>query len=551
MMMEALGISVQPGQLVAGRYRIEEAVGRGGFGAVFRATEVKLDRSVALKILLPSVVTSPQAVERFRREVKLAQKLEHPNTVRLYDFGETEQGLPFISWEFLRGRSLEEVLAREGAMDAARVSRIGRQVLKSLMEAHGRGIVHRDIKPANVLLCDFAGEPDFVKVLDFGVAKVAARDGEGTLTQDGHAVGTPSYMAPEQVLGEQVDARSDLYAVGLTLAEMLSGRRIYEGDSAMKLCIAQASQNPVPLPVEVTRSAIGPAIVRATHKLPTQRYASAAEMLAALEQMAAGLSATVAASSVQTAASHAEAMLGTAPTIGAMADANIGHAATVATPQPALSSGSQPVPPAVVGHTGQPLVVTSGPSLGKIALLMAAMLFAFAGVAGSLFYFGVIPSPGVRPGAPPGVDEDAENGIESDAGVEKGAPSASVTLPTGPPLEHVKAPPSLDRFTVRGKSAQAMLDALADDGWTVNLQPERADHVIKVVVALIMHDRTNVGTIQFHTHGSTSDAAMSVAVLRGQAAVVHDGPHVVYLNVRAGADPGLPLANALLDRLLK
>jgi serine/threonine protein kinase len=272
-----------PGDVVAGRYRIEELVGRGGFGAVYRAVQLALGRSVALKMLLPELVMGRSA-ERFFREAELAQRLEHPNSVRLYDFGRTEQGVPYIAWELLRGRSLEQVMLAEGPLPPARVARIGIQVLKALMEAHSLGIVHRDIKPSNVMLCDFAGESDFVKVLDFGIAKQLG-DGEQprALTEVGHLVGTPSYMAPELVLGGVVTPQSDLYALGLMLADALSGYQTVRGNSYLEICMQQAASDPVPLSQRVLGSPLAGVIQRATQKENRARYASAQEMLRDLE----------------------------------------------------------------------------------------------------------------------------------------------------------------------------------------------------------------------------------------------------------------------------
>src|SRR4051812_4287745 len=152
--------TMAPGDVIAGRYRIDAVVGQGGFGLVFRATQVPIGRTVALKMLLAGALAHAEGRARFRREAELAQRLEHPNTVRLYDFGETEDGFPFIAWEFLKGKPLDAVLGAEGRLPLPRVARIAAQTLKALMEAHGLGIVHRDIKPSNVFLCEFSGERD-------------------------------------------------------------------------------------------------------------------------------------------------------------------------------------------------------------------------------------------------------------------------------------------------------------------------------------------------------------------------------------------------------
>ena len=270
------------GSLVAGRYRIEGELGHGGMGAVYRAVHVELGRPVALKMVLPDVIGLDQGLARFRREAELAQKLEHPNTVRLYDYGQTEAGLPYIAFELLRGMPLDRAIGA-GGMQPARVVRIITQVLKSLMEAHGQGIIHRDIKPANVFLCEFSGEQDFVKVLDFGIAK--SSQSRTVLTQAGHSLGTPNYMAPEQVRAETLTPAADLYSVGLMMAEMLTGRIVFSG-TPTDVVTEHLSPRPVPLAASLARSPLLPILVRATEKDVARRYGTAAEMLRELEALA-------------------------------------------------------------------------------------------------------------------------------------------------------------------------------------------------------------------------------------------------------------------------
>jgi serine/threonine-protein kinase len=270
-----------PGATFAGRYQIEREIGRGGFGSVYRAVEIGVDRPVALKVLREE---RPGVIERarFRREAELAKRLSHPNTVRLLDFGEDARGTPFIAYELLEGRSLAALLRAEGPLAPERAAKIASQVLKSLMEAHQLGIVHRDIKPANVFLCDFAGESEFVKLLDFGIG----RDVESAmtaLTATGVVLGTPRYMAPEQLRGEPPDPKMDLFAAGMTLAEMIEGQAPYQG-SAMDVCRAVLSDDDVPLGPRVIGSPLRSAIARALAKDPHVRFASAEQMLAALSQ---------------------------------------------------------------------------------------------------------------------------------------------------------------------------------------------------------------------------------------------------------------------------
>jgi serine/threonine protein kinase len=281
---EGGGPAFSPGTVVAGRYELVELLGQGGHGAVYRAIQRPLGREVAIKMILVEAIYSGGMLERFAREAGLVQRLEHPNTVRLFDYGTTDQGLPYIVFELLRGRTLEQELA-VGTLTPFRVGRVASQVLKSLMEAHALGIVHRDIKPSNVLLVDYSGETDFVKVLDFGVARNMKGDGDQPgITHAGQIIGTPSYMAPEQVRGGAVGPQADLYALGLVMAEATIGARIYGEGSAMEIFIKQSSAEPVPLPHLVTASALGPVIVRATKKLASERYPSAAAMLEDVER---------------------------------------------------------------------------------------------------------------------------------------------------------------------------------------------------------------------------------------------------------------------------
>ena len=276
--------SFPPGYLVGGRYELVERLGQGGHGAVYRAIQRPLGREVAVKMILAEAVFAEGMMERFAREAGLVQRLEHPNTVRIYDFGTTDQGMPFIVFELLRGRTLEQEIAR-GPLTTLRIGRVATQVLKSLMEAHTLGIVHRDIKPANLLLIDYSGEADFVKVLDFGVAKPTAAPKPGeAITHDGQIVGSPSYMAPEQVHGAVVGPTADIYALGLVMAEAATGVRVYGEGSPMQIWMNQTSPEPVPLSPLVMSTALGKVIARATRKAHGERYQSADAMLADVER---------------------------------------------------------------------------------------------------------------------------------------------------------------------------------------------------------------------------------------------------------------------------
>ncbi len=294
-----------PGAVLMGRYVIEGELGAGGFGQVFRARQEPLGRAVAIKVLHASAgALAPGTRERFFREAHLAQRLEHPNTVRVLDIGTTDGGLPFIVLELLRGTTLGDYLARFGPMPDAQVHRVATQILKSLMEAHAFGVVHRDIKPANIFITSHPGEPLFVKVLDFGIAKdlfaspesapkVVARTvaiqranatpgASGSLTSQSQTLGTPRYMSPEQIVGETIGPWTDVYAVGLVMAEMLTASPVFEGESAVEILLERATGSATPLKMEVTRSRLYHTIARATAPLPHDRFHSAEQMLASM-----------------------------------------------------------------------------------------------------------------------------------------------------------------------------------------------------------------------------------------------------------------------------
>ncbi len=268
------------GELVAGRYRILEELGHGGYGVVYRARQDAMGRDVAIKILKPEAAKDEIEVERFRREVFHASGLRHPNTIVLYDFGETG-GLFYIIMEYLQGMNLREHLMKLGPLDADEALDVVTQILKALREAHEHGIVHRDLKPENVFLCDVVDSERVVKVLDFGLSKYmpGAPEKEPTLTKDGVIFGTPQYMSPEQAYGQPISAATDIYAVGLLIYEMLTTNCAFSGRSSMEILIKQVS-NPVPvLPAELRTTVLAELMDICTRKAIEDRFQNAGDAL--------------------------------------------------------------------------------------------------------------------------------------------------------------------------------------------------------------------------------------------------------------------------------
>jgi eukaryotic-like serine/threonine-protein kinase len=268
------------GRVVAERFRVDELIGTGAMGAVYRAFHVHTRKQVALKVLHQELTGVEEVVARFEREAVAAGRVEHPNVAGALDFGRLADGSFYLVLEYVKGERLRNVLA-SGPLPIARALPIARQVALALGAAHAAGIVHRDLKPDNIILLERDGA-DFVKVLDFGVAKVSADAGAAQITKMGTIIGTPDYMSPEQALGHAVDHRADLYALGVMLYEMLTGKTPFSSDDVTQVLMAQITATPEPLPDSVP-APVRDVVQRLLAKEPQARVQTAAEAVAAID----------------------------------------------------------------------------------------------------------------------------------------------------------------------------------------------------------------------------------------------------------------------------
>jgi serine/threonine-protein kinase len=271
------------GRTLAGKYRIDERLSEGGMGSVYRGTHILMDKTVAVKVLQPSLAADEKIVARFSREARAASRISHPHALSVTDFGEDEDGVVFLVMEYLSGKTLKEIIRDDGPLPLTRVVEIMKQVCGALDAAHEQGVVHRDLKSDNIMMVSTNGS-DYAKVLDFGIAKIKEREGDYDpgLTAPDLVIGTPQYMSPEQCSQTQeIDARSDVYSLGVILYEMLVGHVPFTGSSPTTIMLKHMQDEP-PSVLEERPDlppAVGLIISRALAKLPENRYRSAGALV--------------------------------------------------------------------------------------------------------------------------------------------------------------------------------------------------------------------------------------------------------------------------------
>ena len=296
------------GRVLADKLRVDALIGRGSMGVVYRAKHMTLKRDVAVKIMRVHAQTDPRYAKRFKREAETAFRLDHPNVLRVIDFGQEPDGLLYMAMEFVDGKNLLETLVDEFPLSSERISNIVSQILAGVAAAHDAGVVHRDLKPENVMLVrakdDDGADVELVRVCDFGVARLIDDEPDAkttslagqqrttsswttTLTKHGMTVGTPNYMAPEQALGRVADARTDVYAVGAILFQLLTNRIPFDGATPLQVMLKQI-ETPAPRPSTIVAN-VDPHLERiclkALRKKPDRRYQTAREMRAKLRAM--------------------------------------------------------------------------------------------------------------------------------------------------------------------------------------------------------------------------------------------------------------------------
>src|SRR5256885_944043 len=278
------GASDLVGQVIADRYHIVKKLGEGGMGQVYLGEHVKMGRRSAIKVMNPSMVHDPDPVARFNREASNASRITHPNVCAIYDFGETPDGLIYLAMEFIEGEPLTDLLERDGALPVPRAAGIFLQVADALQAAHDLGIVHRDLKPDNIMLTRRKGGEEAVKVVDFGIAKAIGGDQAGAgqkVTKTGLVVGTPEFMSPEQLSGDTLDGRSDLYSLALVFYRMLTGKLPFEATTVQETMIKRLTDEPATLtqsrPDLSFPPGLQPLLDTPLARTPAERYQSVAK----------------------------------------------------------------------------------------------------------------------------------------------------------------------------------------------------------------------------------------------------------------------------------
>jgi len=421
------------GQILDGRYRILSKLVEGGMGEVYAAEHVHIEKRFAIKLLRQEIVSNPEAVTRFRQEARSSSSIGHRNIIAIEDFGQLADGRIYMCMELLNGAALNDMITQPMAVD--RLLNIMIQTGHGLAAAHAKGIVHRDMKPENIFVTIGPNGEDIPKILDFGIAKVSGNEGQNHLTRTGTIFGTPFYMAPEQALGNPVDARTDIYAVGVIMYECFAGSLPFQGDSFMGILTQHITMEPEPVSQRAAKAGrplppgLAEVITRCMQKNPAQRFATMDELVNALVQIyrgmvGPGMSTYMEAFPVMPSSAHQ--IRPTPPPMTGPVMITGAHAATIAATGP---SGSAPIvaTPSSGVYPGVP--AAGGKSKAGLIVALLAVLAVGGGIAAFVITSGK--TPGKGPGS--GSDGSGSTGHGSnlavyDASVQDGT-AIAVTLP--------------------------------------------------------------------------------------------------------------------------
>ncbi len=443
------------GRVINDRFKINALIARGGMGKVYRAEQAPLGRVCAIKVLNPNYAGEhdPEFHKRFFLEASIASKLTHPNTVTIFDYGRTPDDIYYMAMEYLDGQTLHRAIREAGHFSEERAAHVARQICRALREAHSLGVIHRDLKPANIFLVEHGDEADFVKVLDFGLVKNVSENKGEDLTQTGLFMGSPKYMAPEQIRGDRVDARTDIYALGIIMYEMITGKVPFDRPNSVNILMAHVNEEAPPMrqmnPAINLSPQIEETVGRCMAKDPDQRFRSMDEVLAALKRVGGGtLTATISGAgtgeyrSLSGSGSGPQMMQSGAPGSG---------------PNPAFLSpsgsdpGSIPSPLSVPSDSpaaGAPLVSQPPARSGSKGTLVAAVVSALA-IAGVVGYVARRPSKPVTGAGTGTTAGDPATPPPATAAAPDTAPPATASTPSAPTMVKLRINSDPDGASVR------------------------------------------------------------------------------------------------------
>ena len=414
------------GQVVAERYHVLQKLGEGGMGQVYLAEHVRMARRCAVKVMSPNLTRDPDAVSRFNREAANASRITHPNVAAIYDFGETSDGLIYLAMEFVDGEPLTKLIQRLGALPLARAVNIARQTADALTVAHELGIVHRDLKPDNIMIGRGREGADMVKVVDFGIAKASQNEAQ-KVTKTGLVVGTPEYMSPEQLAGDKLDGRSDVYSLGLVTFVMLTGKLPFPSETAQEAMLMRLMEKPKTLAEMRPDLTFPPGLQAVFDKVlardMTQRYAVAADFGADLVNAAQAAGVAVPRQSPYGAVTTA---------MDAMAAGKAGKASAASTvPATRVAPAVEPptLPRGPGGAEGPSAPPPSGPARKRTGLMVGISAVALLVAGGTAF---VLATNGHGSTKPPIVQKDTTAPVSTTPVSNTPTNDTSATVPTKP-----------------------------------------------------------------------------------------------------------------------